>query len=851
MKRPTLQSIGTALASAGLIANLAGLGMLAMSTSALAAQQATAVQHSADEWGADTSSAITQQWANPRYIGDRDRSSAAYEQMQNISVTVAQTKDITNQGIVVKWSGASPTPAGVLTSSFFQVMQCWGDDSTGPTAQQCQWGGVSKAIGAMLGDRVGTRSLKIDEDPAQDYTDEYKVPPPRTNPNLKAYTVPFTAVDGTTVTDPQDYFTSGTTNELSALRTSADGTGVAVFTAQTALEAPHLGCGQVMTNGKPRSCWLVVVPRGTTTANGTSVSDLADGTLTGSPLTATNWANRLVFPLSFQAIGANCPLGNAEQRLVGHEVFSDAMTSWQSSLCASGTTYGWSQIGDSEARTQLVSSTNGAAHLGVISTPISSSARGTNILKYAPIARNALVIGYNIERSIKFNSDRLDASGTPIESLTLNARLVAKLLTQSYRADVPSATADPVKSNPYSIVTDPEFVQLNPEFSDFLETAAPEGLLVSLGSSDANAQVWRWLRADADAKSFLEGKDDGYGMRINPAYIALNLATEDTDSFPKADLSSFRYNDLVPEPGYGTLDLRPYMSDMQDAAIKIQRGESGSKVVWDQFRLPPAFVSGGAQLPGQRFEIGITTLTAAERFGLRTAKIVNASGAAISPTATSINAAIDDFTASSDESSVRVFSPQTKDSGAYPLAAVSYAAVNVCKSTAAERKAYAGFLTYAAGSGQITGHAKGQLPPGYIPLSSADTNALASLSTLLRDDAAIDKLCPADTATEPKTTAEKKEKKNKDEAPSPDSTSAATAPVSPSADLPTDVSAPAPTASPAAGGTAAQVATIDPITTAKISTNAWRVGAAGTLSMGVPCMILGPWLLRRSRRLPN
>ncbi|GAA2244223.1 hypothetical protein GCM10010401_16790 [Rarobacter faecitabidus] len=849
-----LRRVGIVLGVVGLSANALGGVLLIASTTANGAGSRS-VTASDDDWGATTDSAVTQQWADPALLGERDPAKASYNALAGITVTVSQTKDLTTQGITVSWSGAAPTPVSRFSESFFQVMQCWGDEDAGPSPEQCMWGTPSTGIAAMLGDRVGGRTLRLNEDPAQQYSDEYLVPPPASNPYLRAYSVPFETVDGDRVTDVSPYYTSATTNEVSAARTSADGSGVIVFNTLNAMDAPHLGCGAV-TGGKPRGCWLVVVPRADTTAGGTNVDDLDDGMLNGSPLTATNWADRMVFDLSFQAVGTNCPLGNAERRLVGHELFSEAMTSWQSNLCGSGTTYGWSQIGDEEARTQLLSPIDGAARLAVISDPVSKEKATGNVLRYAPIARSAIVFGYNIERDLKQSATHRELGGTPVSDLTLNARLIAKLLTQSYRADVPGGgTTAPITSNPYSIVTDPEFVELNPEFSDFMAATAPEGLLVSLGSSDANAQVWQWLQSDPYARAFLSGEDDGHGMKINPAYLTLDLANTPTDSFPKADLTTYRASSIVPEPGFGTLDLRPYMTDMLDAAQRAQRGESGSKIVWDQFRQPSSFVASGAQLPGHRFQLALTDRTSAHRFGLRTASLVNEAGQKVAASESAVTKGLDSFVAAAADETVRVYDPTQRTLGAYPLATMSYAAVNVCRASTAELKDYSRFLTYAAGAGQARGAAKGQLPLGYLPLTAADKNSLTTLSALLTDSAGIKKLCPV-TAEKPKDDKNvKKDDTKKDErekpapptAPAPSASTPTPAVETPVAE-PSEDTAPPP-AEPAP--VAVETAAAEPVLTAAVSTRGWRTGAIGAMSLGLPCSILGPLLVRRARGLPS
>lgn len=840
MNARQLRRAGAGLTAAGLLVAALGTSLLFASGSAAAGAVPQGVGvPGANEGG----SQVVQAWSDASVVGERDRSDDDYATFRDLQVTVSQTQDLTHQGVVVTWSGARPTSAGRFATNFLQVMQCWGDAATGPTPEQCQWGAPNPALSSLLGDRVGLRTLKAGEDPEQVYDDAHRVPPPVTNPLLKAYTTPFHPVGGSPVTDVSDFFTPTSTNEITGARTGEDGTGAATFEVQTALEAPHLGCGERLEQGAARSCWLVVVPRGELLANGTSAQGTPSGALEGSPLTASVWANRMMFPLRFSGIGSSCAIGGAEQRLVGNELFSAAMTSWQPALCATGTTYGYSQIGDDEARQQLVSAVEGASRFAVVNQPVAVDVAKGRGLAYAPVAQGAVVIAYQVDRALRADSPDAGRVGTPVEDLVLNARLVAKLLTQSYRADVPGGgTTEPLTTNPRSIVNDPEFVALNPEMAQFLPTAAPEGLMVSLGSSDAYAEVWRWVVADPFARAFLQGEPDEHGMRINPVYRQLDLASDpELDSFPKSDLSTHRQDETVPEPGYGTLDLRPYTSDMADAAVRTQRANAGAKIVWEPNKVPAGFVSSGAQLPGQRFEIALTDLASAQRYGLRTARLVNAAGQAVAADAPSLRAAVDAMVPT-DVDGVRRTDPAARVRGAYPLALVDYAGVAVCAADADQRADYAALLRYAVTTGQQPGDAKGLLPRGYLPLDEQDVQTALELADALQDGSAAAEECPAAPPTpapSPSPT------------PAPDPTTPApaaptAAPPAPPAPAPAPTTTAAPPADPDTGvaGPSAQA----PLTGAGLLGPA-RLGVAGSVGLGAACAVAGPLLMRRSRVL--
>ncbi len=686
---------------------------------------------------------------NKTWLSDtRDQSSHFYDEFKNFEVSVSQTRNLSNQGVTVSWSGLNRTMPGEFASNYVQIMQCWGDE-TGPTPQQCQWGSPITATENLMGSFTANRDLMRGEDPQQLYNSSFLIPPPVNQPFLKSYRVPFKAVSGESTFNYFRYFSNETSNEFSAAPTGVSGGGEAVFEVQTALEAPHLGCGAQTANG-PRDCWLVVIPRGELRANGTRI--LQNERLDGSPLSASNWANRVQIPLSFSPLTVSCALGNSERRVVGTEMISAAFYSWQPSLCKDIATFGYSQIGDGEARRQITGSLFGSSGLAFIADPIDEELRGKNQLIYAPVANSAVVIAFNIEKNFKSDSPLVSQNGSLVTELKLNARLVAKLLTQSYRNDVPGGnTQEYVKDNPRSIINDPEFIGLNPDFEYFQRGIEPGGLLVALGASDSAALVWRWLQNDTKANAFLKGTPDQWGMKLNKFYSALELATDsEIESFPKADLSTFRPNSNTPEPGFSTLDMRPYSHDMLDAASAARRGDPKSKTLWDPNKIPPAFASGGAQPIGQRFMLAITDLPAAERYGLGVATLVSSDGQESKPTASNMNSAV--AAMPTDRSTGIYFNDGKSIKGnAYPWTSMTYAVVNVCTQTSKALSEYASMLDYAAGPGQITGEAQGMLPYGYVPLQANLASKTKQAVKLLKSST-VAKNCPSNLPEEQKPT---------------------------------------------------------------------------------------------------
>jgi hypothetical protein len=235
--------------------------------------------------------------------------------------------------------------------------------------------------------------------------------------------------------------------------------------------------------------------------------------------------------------------------------------------------------------------------------------------------------------------------------------------------------------------------------------------------------LWKWIKSDDDANSFLAGNADDDGMVVNPFYENLDINGDPTiNSFPKADLSTFQEYEYIPEPGFGTFELRPYVADLHDGAVRAYRGDSGIKTFWDVGRTPATFTSPGAQVLGRRFMLTVTDIVTAERLGLATAKLINPQGEAVQPTTASINSAISEFV-DSDVPGVKVSSTTLTKEESYPLSTLTYAAVDICRATISDLKSYKSLLTYVIGDGQEVGPGKGQIPNGYVPLDETQVSS--------------------------------------------------------------------------------------------------------------------------------
>lgn len=681
---------------------------------------------------------------------------------KNLQVTVSQTQDLTDQGLTVSWTGGLPTSAAGAASNYLQIMQCWaGKGQTGPTPQQCQWGKPNDALAAQTGTAASTRDLLTgaEADPKQ------SLGPAFTHQMFGStlHTVPFWSIQ-----DPrqqnlswigddnaQPPFSAAQSNEVTMARTGADGTGEYVVDLQSALSAPYLGCGNTAFAAQGDTCWLVIVPRGEYNPNGEKAADQAFNDalgqnptyVAGSPLSASVWQNRMQVKLNFTPIGANCQLGRSEVNTAGSELVSQAFSSWQAPLCTQGTNFSYSEIGDGEVKTNLVSGASGLPTLGFLSSPLDPSTLAGATVDYAPMTTSALVVSYLIDKSYIDDSSNPDlkSNGTLVTDLKLTPRLVAKLLTQSYKLDTPGdghATNATVPSgNPNSLRQDPDFLALNPSFKYFHQSSAPDGLIVPFGNSDAAHLVWTWICSDSQARDFLSGVPDAWGAKVNSAYTSLNICnangTSNLYSFPKADASTYPAptDGTSKPPSYGTLDLRPYSADFGDGALRTVNARSGSKILWSVLTSPAQFIGGAAQTPGSRFEMAISTSQAADLYGLPVAALLpggaSATDTGVLPTPAAMAAQLGATTAS-PVAGVSLPNPGQAVSGGYPLTMQTYAAINVCASTTADLTAFASLLDYAASSGQTSGTKLGQLPPGYAPLDSTARGQTATVANDLR-----------------------------------------------------------------------------------------------------------------------
>lgn len=752
--------------------------------SAAPSASAADVEPFAGMQGTDTSLALTD-------------SAVTYEETRDtpfkgLTVTVNQTKNLTNQAISITWTGADQTAAGLTAfdENFLQVMQCWGDpvsadDGTvGPPPEQCEFGATGgTAVGIPL-DRSAAPSAISRQISAKNWSN-YDPTYGALDTNTDNVYLPFRAVGGDEIPIPYDslygatnppgpfwlnpFFDIITTNEIATARTTADGTGQELFGVETGVQSAGLGCGQhvqPVAGGDPKvpQCWIVVVPRGSAAdENVGTPTEGRGGPVLSGPLAPAAWAHRIAIPLEFNPVESPCRLGSDERRMAGSTLSLLAIESWQPTLCTGGDLppFAFAPTSDDLARRQITRPAAGAAGFAVVSQP-SDPSSDPGPMVYAPLTASGLAIGVNVERIPRVEApEEGPLAAMRVADINLTPRLVAKLLTQSYegslelygRPDYPW-----VQNNPRELASDPDFLRFNPEFELLRVTAYRtfSGLSVPQGNSDAARMLWQWVMADPEAAAWMAGQPDEWGMRVNPYYttdVSLNPNGVAFDaplpnSFPKSDpLCHYEPEGSGFTQPLCASDWMPYARNYEDAAHVARTAADGAQIG----KGVGGWVKVSPDLPGGRAMLSLTDTPSATRFGLQIARLSQAGDDTddrrfISPDNTSMTTAAAAMVPTAVES---VLQPAFADQpdGAYPLTVLTYGMIAPLALDQTARHDYAEFVRYAVTDGQSSGLQLGELPPGYAPLP----DELQAQSLAAADQ--IESLQPAPTTTTTTTTA--------------------------------------------------------------------------------------------------
>jgi len=567
------------------------------------------------------------------------------------TVTLSQTGSLVNQQLQVSWTNFTPSSALIYNASntYYPVMlaECKNTDPASPAdCYAAEVGGVSSVSGP----------------------------------------------DGP---DNTSYAT-----------TAPDGTGLADVHILTGVDNPFLGCSQ------RHECSLVIVPAqgGNITKTpadcadhsadagfgGTALGNIDFGSNTNDYL--CSWAQRIVVPLSFAPTPKDCKLRSPLFNVAGSPVLGRAMASWDTRLClgAHGFTVNYTpSVAEPQALQELPSGGTDVA-LTTRTATAQGLILGTKHYLYAPVGVSAVSLAYWFDDPL---------TGLPESGVQLDQRLLLKLLTQSYAFENDGCPINPpppigcdngVDHNPANLFADPEFTALNPNILEPVNGPIEIPTVMS-GQTDMTWDVTDWIHADKDAKAFLRGQFDPWGMHLNTNYDGLKYPYNDfvgQDSYP---IIAQEYNPVFP--------LSTVASDM------VNNWPPGFSITKDQFgnypRLP-------AQPVGQRALITILDEADSASYLFPTAAVPNATGTYTEPTTSAMEAALKGMADTGD--GTRQPDLRSKDKAAYPLTMVIYAVVPTSGTSHAKAAGIADFLDYAAGAGQHPGLQPGQLPPGYAPL---------------------------------------------------------------------------------------------------------------------------------------
>ena len=685
----------------------------------------------------------------------------------DLKVTVSQTEDLIQQGITVSWTGGKQSSVPTSQTggrNYLQVAQCWGDEAgsngTRPDRTTCQYGGLNVSGDSRYALRE-TGATIADQDTRYTAIGTSFVQPTTT-------AIPFVAVNGETVAsivdgqrvanppnlNNNDFFTRYTTNEVAWAGFGANGSGSVKFEIQTAQQAPGLGCGERLSNGSGRSCWLVVIPRGE--------SDVDHALQTQSGLIWQTWRHHIAVRLDFKPAGVSCSIGAAERQLSGSELISSAMGQWQPKLCNSPGGAIYSLLTGPEADAAQVANDTDTAPMAITTRPLSADG-GADHLAYAPVALTGASIAFAIDRSLDpfkdLPEDLLAKQNLALSTMRLTPRLLAKLLTASYLQALPVGSDKAHLSGVENLTKDPDFLAINdPEWASMsLYGPGIADLQIPLGRSDIAHAVWSYILADAEARAFLDGKADPWGMKVNPYYssnkkvnpggVGLVLPRDD---FPKADPSEYPGTDQYHHAdAVNLVTYRPYTSSFDTSAYLVLRGDAQELGDWDPNSSPPKYGKGARAVVGTQRVMAVTDTSSADKYQIVEAALLNSAGKYVTPTTGSLVAAAAAMVPTSVQSTVLTLDPASAEAkkaiDAYPLAMPVYAAANPGMTDAKIRADYAAFITFAVTDGQTPGTGDGELPGGYAPLPKAwRTQALAAAQTIKRGGTAA---TPTPTAT--------------------------------------------------------------------------------------------------------
>ena len=665
-----------------------------------------------------------------------------------VTVTASETQNLRGrQRILISWSGAQPSGGrasnpygenGLQQEYPVVILQCRGTGAA-VTPQTCWTASVAQRSQITRGDAEASwthdlyatdadkqRISGLDPFPSLDVCPTGDQPPYFTHltPFITAAKKTFEACDSAHMPPEAAVGAAFPPAEIAAF-SDETGSGSVQFEVRSDVENESLGCNHEV------DCTIVVIPinglscdvpaEPPTTADnacrkggrflpGSSnfANEGADQAVSPSLWwSASNWANRFSIPITFGLPPDTCDVLDPRPPtgFYGSELLAQASIQWSPAYCLNKKRFKFqhNQMSD-DAGWNLMESGGGAAAL--VSSKHKS--RGNDPVGYAPTALTGFAIGYTID---------LPDNAGEYDDLRLNARLVAKLLTQSYLGSDLGRAHPGIGNNPLAMMNDPEFQALNPGLSEISQEVGATVLSLS-NSSDVMEQLTEWIATDKDAMAFIGGKADQWGMKVNPSYKKITLPTPEwplLDSYiPETENTCRQQNPSVYFTQFAApvTTLRKIAEALLDAWPNVQ-----TRCDFDPATLLFKLGRVDRQTFGARFMVGLVSLGDVERYGLRAAALETKKGTYVAPTDESLDAAIALTTQQKpmepyvlDQKDVR------KSSKAYPGTMVVYTAARLANLLAEDATKVAQFIRLSTTEGQKVGSGNGELPAGFVPI---------------------------------------------------------------------------------------------------------------------------------------
>ena len=469
-----------------------------------------------------------------------------------------------------------------------------------------------------------------------------------------------------------------------------------------------------------------------------SAIDVEDLTVSGQLWwSASNWRNRFTFPLSFAQSSNVCDLVStaSPEFVYGSQALVPATQQWAPGFCLDPKLFKFQHVQFSEpgSRNLLTSGSIKAAFTaGPPDEPFPKP------VVQAPVAVSGFAIGMRLD----------GADGKEVFHANMTPRLLAKLMTNSYTGLVGVNAAYPeLKDNPLDIVADPEFRALNPGMmtTQNAYNAIPASTLYAMSSdSDVMEALTSYINADAEAREWLDGQADPWGMKVNPSYKKIALPV---NSWPQND--TFVLKSVAQVPCFANTPLPWFplvnapVANPATVTLNMQFGLSNSQIICKDAGQPnQKLVSIGKVPPGRRAMFGVVSVADAMRYQIPTASLLSHvdANAATSFTSTSgrtfvvpseagMKAAMD--LAKPDKTLGTWPIPykelrSIKGKNAYPGTLLMSMAVPTQGLNADDAKRYATMIRIISTTGQSPGLGNGQLAPGFLPITPA--NGLADFT---------------------------------------------------------------------------------------------------------------------------